>query len=210
MLTRHLRYSSIGLLLAEVLFIVSSTWWPAHGPAPTWAFLVNTTLFCVGGYLLIQSKNWLKLFLPIAIFASIANFFGDSIAAVLLRQISLTLVLGILFYAIFHHSFVREKVTKPDRILAGISGYLLLGILWGTQFILLAEIEDDTLFNTVSQLTADRHETLYFGFITLTAVGYGEIVPVTPVARTLTIFASLSGVLYLAIFISSLVGSSKK
>ena len=204
------RHSALGLLLAEILFIFGSTWWPESGLAPGWGFVWYGVLFGMGGYRLSQSRRWLALFVPIAILALIANFIGNSIHGVLIRELSITAAQIILFWAIFQHSFIRENVPKADRILAGIAGYLLLGLLWTTQFSLFRDFGIDALVNSTTGEPVTPHETLYFSYITLTAVGYGEITPVTPGARTLTIFASLSGILYLAILISSLVSGSKK
>jgi hypothetical protein len=46
---------------------------------------------------------------------------------------------------------------------------------------------------------------LYFSFTTLTTLGYGDIVPVSPSARLLTSFEAVAGQLYVAIFIARLV-----
>ncbi len=208
-LSRNHRFSALGLLVAEIIFIIGSTWWPETGPAPFWAFVMYALLFGVGGYHLSQSRRWLAVYLPCSAIALVANFFGTSLGGIILREISITAVHIILFWAVFYHSFIREKIPKADRILAGIAGYLLLGLLWTSQFALFGSLGIDGLMNSISGEPATRHETLYFSFITLTAVGYGEIVPVVPAARTLTIFTSLSGILYLAILISTLVSGSK-
>jgi len=50
-------------------------------------------------------------------------------------------------------------------------------------------------------------ELFYFSFITLTTVGYGDIVPACPVARALAVVEILTGQLYLAAFVARLVGA---
>ena len=47
----------------------------------------------------------------------------------------------------------------------------------------------------------------YFSFITLTTVGYGDIAPVAKVARMLAVMEAITGVLYMAVLISRLVGA---
>ena len=49
-------------------------------------------------------------------------------------------------------------------------------------------------------------ELLYFGYVTVTTVGYGDIIAATPIARMLSVLAALSGQLYLAVFVAGLVG----
>ena len=53
-------------------------------------------------------------------------------------------------------------------------------------------------------------ELAYFSFITLTTVGYGDIAPVSPVARSMAILEALAGQLYLAAFVARLVGAMSK
>ena len=47
----------------------------------------------------------------------------------------------------------------------------------------------------------------YFSYVTLTTLGYGDIVPISPLARSLAVLEALTGVLFLAVLISRLVGS---
>jgi voltage-gated potassium channel Kch len=46
---------------------------------------------------------------------------------------------------------------------------------------------------------------IYFGFVTLTTLGYGDVVPLTPAAKSLAIFTSITGQMYVAIIIAALV-----
>ena len=46
----------------------------------------------------------------------------------------------------------------------------------------------------------------YFSFVTLTTLGYGDISPVTPVARFLVYMEAIVGVFYMAILVASLIG----
>ena len=50
------------------------------------------------------------------------------------------------------------------------------------------------------------HMYIYYAFITMTTTGYGDIVPLTPVARSLAVFISVTGQLYVAVVIALLVG----
>ena len=201
------RYSSPALLFAEIAFIVGATWWPEDGPAPVWSVILYALLFGVGTYHLSQNRTWIAIFLPIVVVSIATNYTGESTPAIVIRVISLIAVHAILLAVILHHSFIRENVPKIDRLLAGIAGNLLLGLFWMTMFLTLRSLGYEPLTNLTSGTSgtsATQHETLYYSFITLTAVGYGEIVPAVPIARTFAIFASLSGILYLGVFISSL------
>jgi voltage-gated potassium channel Kch len=55
-----------------------------------------------------------------------------------------------------------------------------------------------------------RASHLYFSFVTLTTLGYGDIVPATPLARMLTVLEAATGVLYIAITVARLVAAYQR
>ena len=50
------------------------------------------------------------------------------------------------------------------------------------------------------------HQCLYFSFVTITTTGYGDIIPLAPIAKTLAIFLAVFGQLYLTVVIAILIG----
>ena len=56
-------------------------------------------------------------------------------------------------------------------------------------------------------LLGRRPELTYFSFITLTTVGYGDILPVAPIARVIAVLEALFGQIFLATFLAFLVGN---
>jgi hypothetical protein len=87
--------------------------------------------------------------------------------------------------------------------------YLLLGMVWAQAYVLVAQITPDAFQFPVAE-HSERHiggfKAFYFSFSTLTTAGFGDITPVSKVARTLAIMEAVTGNLYLAILISRLVG----
>jgi hypothetical protein len=110
------------------------------------------------------------------------------------------LIMAILL--LFKKMFSTNKVTG-DTIAGGISVYLLLGFLW-TLFYSMIFIIDSTAFSVSMAHTA--HKLIHFSFATLTTVGYGDIYPVHKMATVLSDLEAMAGQLYVAIFISRLVG----
>jgi len=47
---------------------------------------------------------------------------------------------------------------------------------------------------------------IYFGFVTLTTLGYGDVTPVSPMARSMAVLIAITGQLYMTILIAMLVG----
>src|SRR5262249_29875280 len=102
----------------------------------------------------------------------------------------------------------REGPITWSRLQGGISAYMLIGLAWGTAFRLLEEVHAGS-FHFVSQpVSVDdlNSKLVYFSFATLTTVGFGDVLPLHPVARSLAIAEALIGQLFPAVLIGALVG----
>jgi hypothetical protein len=107
-----------------------------------------------------------------------------------------------------------KRTLRPGRITGyrvtgGIAGYLLIGLLWSFGYQLLVQCVPDALHfeaDSVNVRSEQPNPLIYFSFVTLTTVGYGDVKPVHPIARSLCVAEALVGQLYLAILIGSLVG----
>lgn len=99
--------------------------------------------------------------------------------------------------------FSDRKVTL-DTIVGGISVFLLIGDLWFLFFETIYLLNPAAF--TSSAETINSFDLLYFSFTTLTTVGYGDIAPVSPLAKVLTNLEGICGVMYPAILIGRLVG----
>ncbi len=109
------------------------------------------------------------------------------------------------------HIAKSEKVNLTI-IISSINGYLLIGIL-GAVLLAMAEILQKFLYhldtgaiNFAWGTAQGFHDFLYFSFVTLTTLGYGDVTPVSAVAKSVTLFIAVTGQLYLTILIAMLVG----
>ncbi len=116
-------------------------------------------------------------------------------------------------YQLLHFIFRAPRVNS-EVLCAGISGYLLLGILWMSAYMLVSRLNPvdpahpGAFAFTVGAATPhelSQFEAYYFSFITLSTVGYGDITPLTNGARTLAMMEAMTGTLYMAVLISRLV-----
>lgn len=110
---------------------------------------------------------------------------------------------------------VLDFVLRAERVTTGVMWgavaiYMLLGALWFSVFVMLERLQPGSFHDVaVRGGPADWSELLYFAFVTLTTLGFGDIVPATLPARHLTVAAAVSGVLYLPIVLSRLVGAAR-
>lgn len=102
---------------------------------------------------------------------------------------------------------LRPGVINVHRYQGAIASFLLLGYMFAQGFELVAMVEPGAFQILGAPAT---HETLlprllYYSFTTLTTLGYGDITPIHPYARSLAVLESLVGVIYPAVLIARLV-----
>ena len=109
------------------------------------------------------------------------------------------------------HIAKSEKVNATI-IINSINGYLLLGIL-GAVLLAMAEILQKLIYhldtgaiNFAGGTAQGFHDFLYFSFVTLTTLGYGDVTPVSAFAKSASLAIAVSGQFYLAILVAMLVG----
>jgi hypothetical protein len=112
--------------------------------------------------------------------------------------------LGVLCIAIGIRVFGAGRVTL-DRVLGAVALYTLIGVVWAEAYQLVSVHSRGSFTGLQLPDPFDRSTWIYFSFVTLTTVGYGDIAPVAHVAKSLAIFEALIGQLYPAIVLARLV-----
>ncbi len=99
------------------------------------------------------------------------------------------------------------QITQ-NSIIGSICIFLLLGLIWTMLFLLLAEFVPGS-FSGIEPANWKQNlpDYIYFSFVTLTTLGFGDMLPVSPLARFLVYMEAIVGVFYLAIVVSSLVAA---
>ena len=150
----------------------------------------------------------LLFFIP-AIALHLLGAYWDStviqVAALTLRVLFFSYATGLIVWHILH----RSDVTI-DTIAAAACAYTLLAVVWGHLYLLLEILRPGSFVIPAHwRLSASGDPTaalLYFSFITLTTVGYGDITPQWAGAGGLAAAEAIVGQLYLTITIARLVG----
>jgi Ion channel len=121
-------------------------------------------------------------------------------------------VTGLVFVAFIVGQLLRFILESPkvnsEVLCAGISSYLLLGLLWMFAYVVVGVLVPESFaFNsgTGADRTMDGFNAYYFSFVTLSTVGYGDITPVSNPARALAVMESIAGTLYVAVLVARLV-----
>ena len=108
-------------------------------------------------------------------------------------------------------SLFGPAALSSDSILGAICGYLFLGLGWAVIYSMIELVQPGSfsISQTLSLLeTSGRPPSdvlTYYSFVTLTTVGYGDVVPATPATRTCAWIEAISGQFYLAVIVAGLV-----
>ncbi len=202
-----LRVSAGGFLAALVLMLVASPFVEGLKQGQLYEAVLFTVVMCTG---LVASGSRRRLAFALASFA---------LAAIWLNQLwprvcpTLIFILpGMAFLVVVTASLLRFvlRVKKVDAevLCAGISVYLILGLLWGLAYTLVAQVDPNAFsFSTPSETAAmmSGFTSIYFSFITLATLGYGDITPATNVARMLAMLEAMTGTLFVGVMIARLV-----
>jgi len=113
-------------------------------------------------------------------------------------------------YAIFMILSVLMPQKKADieTIYGTISVYILIGLCWTNIYNIVDYFHPGSFAfsNPVIDRPFDWSDYLYYSFVTLTTLGYGDIVPVAPQARSCAIIESIFGVIFIAVMVSKTIG----
>ncbi len=106
----------------------------------------------------------------------------------------------------------RSNQVSILEFIEAVNIYFLMGIIGSILFRVVYEFVPGNSFNLPDNNIIPNIDFIYFSFVTLTTLGYGDITPIDPFAKSLAVFLSISGQLYLTMIIAVLVGKylSKK
>ncbi len=134
--------------------------------------------------------RWLYWFIPSNEFLILREW------ASLITVILFTLV-------VLAHTF-RGGSVRYQRVKGAVAAYLLLGLSWAGAYELIALGHPGAFAGAIAAGGASR-QLIYYSFVTLTTIGYGDITPVHPMARSLSVMEGLTGQLYIAVVLARLV-----
>ncbi len=100
-------------------------------------------------------------------------------------------------------SLVRRRVVDVHTVMGALCIYVLLGMLWAFGFGAIGAFTSEPFF--AQQATATVADYLYFSFVTLTTVGYGDLTASEGLARAIAVVEALTGQLYLVTVVALVV-----
>lgn len=151
----------------------------------------------------------LVVFTSIALASAVIHWvrFADPTPTLQLLDLSASLISTGMLSAVVLIQVFREGEVTTHRVQGAVAVYLLLAMTWSFAYGLIASL-DPNAFQEAGVPNAsevDNHRYMYFSFVTLTTLGLGDILPMSPMARLLVILESIIGQLFPVILIARLV-----
>ena len=179
--------------------------------APDWLpgrFLVDAlfSLILISGAKAVADRPRTTLIVSVIAVAALlvrwASWLYPAAGLAVWREIS-TLVSLIALSCVTLAVVFRAGPITTRRIEGAIAVYLLLGFTWAQAYELVTLWQPGAFAIMVEG--RNPNPWTYYSFVTLTTMGYGDIMPVHPLARALAVLEALTGQLYLAILLARLV-----
>ncbi len=157
----------------------------------------------------VSKKKYILLIAALLALPMLVSIWSDNFVKVP----SLVLVgdcFGILFMAfmvIVILSFIfREQEVTSNVIYGAIVVYLLIAIMWAFVYSVLESIHPGSFAIGNSQIEVGRPLFIYYSFVTITTLGYGDITPIAATANSFSFLEAVTGQIYLVVLVARLVG----
>jgi hypothetical protein len=206
---RFRRFTSVQLLVAlALLFFFFPFVEEAKGGDIIVSILLSLVLLCAV-LAVADSKRVLVIAIALAIPAIAGRWISDFRPDLVPPPVFLTAGLVLIAFVVANllRFVLRAPSVNVEVLCASISAYLMLGLLWTIAYWLVDQLTPGAFaFNTNEGRQSIRgFNAFYFSFVTLSTVGYGDITPVSKVARMLAAMEAMTGLLYVAVLIARLV-----
>ena len=152
-----------------------------------WHYIASTLLFLLAG-----SGIWIDYIFPSRI-------------SYLISQM---MALAFFFFAglrMIRKLLKAEKITA-NAIFSAIVVYLIAGVVWSAIYSILETLDPGSLNIEFANVRYASFRLVYFSFVTLTTLGYGDIAPLTDTASAFVILEAIFGQMYITVLIAWLVG----
>ena len=166
-----------------------------------------TIIFVAAIHAISQNRKhiFISLILVLPMFAGIWSYYWlQSIVIVMAAQICGVFFVGYAIMCLIRFILNEKEVTK-EIIYASVVVYLLLAITWAFVYLILEFFHQGSFSYPAGQIP-DFFHFLYFSFVTITTLGYGDVLPLTQEASALAILEAVTGQMYLVVVVAWLVG----
>lgn len=179
-------------------------------PETTQRAISYTCLLVVGVWSMRGSGSVFRIGLVLVVAGVVMSILDASPVEGAFDRGSMTAMLLFLVLAVWSsmHQVLFSREINANRVVGAVCVYLLLGSAWAVAYGMVEIIYPGSFMGAaLDQVSGQETKWLYFSFVTLTTLGYGDITPVTNTARVLVYAEAIFGVFYMAILVANIVSA---
>jgi voltage-gated potassium channel Kch len=151
-------------------------------------------------YFIIRKIRISRIIAFITFIVIILNFILDNNIFSYAAQVGLSIMIINAFVLVLKEAISLKGETQ-NMILVSITGYLIIGLIGGFLSAILAYINPNSFYHSTG-IELDLYNFIYYGFVTMTTLGYGDIIPITEKSQALALFLVITGQLFLTVIIA--------
>jgi len=207
---RFRRFSTVQLLIALALLFTCAPFVEEIKGGDLIISLLLSLVLLSAVLAVADRKHVLVIALVLAIPAVAGRWINHFRPDLVPPAVFLTAALVLTAFVVAHllRFILRAPSVNVEVLCASISAYLMLGLMWTMAYWLVDQLTPGGAFSfntNAGTRSMNGFNGFYFSFITLSTVGYGDITPVSKVARMLAAMEAMTGLFYVAILIARLV-----
>ena len=213
LISKHTKRSRFSYLFATLISLIVLFPYLAKTGLSTVIFRLLSALTFVAAVYAVSDKRaqWITglfLALPTAILNTWFTVHPGSSSLAVISLVSTLMFLSFTLITLLRAVLRAETVTR-DTIYGALSVYLLMAFVWGIAYLLLETLQPGGLSMDIARHPnhkVDWFDCMFYSFVTLTSLGYGDMVPISPQCRSLSVLEAVSGIMYVAVLVACLVG----
>ena len=151
-----------------------------------------------------RGKHWFSALLILAFLGTWADDLIDGAQTTLAGHALSAIFLLVATVFVIRRVITSGRITA-DRIIAAVCAYLFIGMFFASLYWMIWHLDPDAFSFPADEEVIVQSDFTYFSFTTLTTLGYGEITPVNPGARSLAYLEATLGQIFIAVVIARLV-----
>ena len=207
---RFRRFSTVQLLVALALLFTCAPFVEEVKGGPLIVSILLSFVLLSAVLAVASRRRTLIVALLLAIPAVTARWINHFRPDLVPPPVFLTAALVLIAFVVMNllRFVLRAPSVNTEVLCASIAAYLMLGLMWTMAYWLVDQLTPGGAFSfntNAGTRSINGFNGFYFSFITLSTVGYGDITPVSKVARMLAAMEAMTGLLYVAILIARLV-----
>ena len=171
------------------------------------ATLAFTLVIVVSGYIVTDTRRELFTAIGLAFLAILAMWIDAATPGTFFSLAGNVSALAFFMYAgikLAGKHLARMEKIDLNVLYAAISGFIFLGIIGGFLVKIIDLTTADMAFSV--DFVNDQYAYFYYSFVTITTLGYGDILPLTPTAQAISVLLAISGQMYITVVIAVIVG----